>query len=186
MPCAQPQSDFPLQTACAPVTPRSSCLLAHVSLRLVYPPFDTTGGVGVQPAAESRHIQRHKHAHDVLGAHLTARALRPMSSRAFPCRPLAPPSPHTPPVSLHARTSPCSVCPPFKLAECVGVQPAAESRHVQRHRHERHVSGALRPCHAQRSGRHRSTPLSYPCPNLALPRMPSFRLGSRRRRSTSR
>ena len=119
---ARPAPSWATFTACRLCRRRSAapCTSWRASPRLVCPPFDTAGRVGVQPAAESRHIQRHRHALDVLGAHL-----------------------HTPPVSLHARTSPRSICPSFELAGLVGVQPAAESRHVQRHRHERHVFGAL-------------------------------------------
>ena len=40
------------------------------------------------------------------------------------------------------------LCFPFDSAERIGVQPAAEPRHLQRHRHGGHVSGALRPCPA--------------------------------------
>ena len=40
---------------------------------------------------------------------------------------------------LQARTSPCFVCPHFDSAGRARVQPAADSRHVQRHGHELHV-----------------------------------------------
>merc|ERR1712127_536330 len=43
-------------------------------------------------------------------------------------------------------TSPRRTCPSFRLlAGAVGVQPAAELRHLQRHIHERHVLRALLP-----------------------------------------
>ena len=48
------------------------------------------------------------------------------------------PLPHPSPHAAHF------VCPLFHSAGRVGVQPAADFRHVQRHKHERHVSGAFR------------------------------------------
>eukprot|EP00964_Phaeocystis_antarctica_P072166 scaffold44095_cov50-Phaeocystis_antarctica.AAC.2 len=50
------------------------------------------------------------------------------------------------PSSLPAHTSPRIVRPPFDSAGRVGVQPAAQLRHVRRHNHVRHVRGALRAC----------------------------------------
>eukprot|EP00964_Phaeocystis_antarctica_P060558 scaffold36116_cov58-Phaeocystis_antarctica.AAC.2 len=47
-----------------------------------------------------------------------------------------------------ARISPHFVCPPFDSAERVSVQPAAEFRHVERHKYGQDVSGALRACPA--------------------------------------
>jgi len=63
---------------------------------------------------------------------------------------LAPPPAHTlaPPSPRAADLA----CPPFGWAGGVCVQPAAELRHVQRHHHGGHVSGALGPCPAP-SGR---------------------------------
>ena len=87
------------------------------------------------------------------------------------------------------------VCPPLDSAVGDGVQPAAESRHVQRHEHGLHVLRALRagPCPPCTS---RAFPARYlGCFSHALPppgppyrplSMPPFGLGSRRRRSTSR
>ena len=52
---------------------------------------------------------------------------------------LAPPTtPPHPPACLPARR-PSSYASPFYLAVCARVQPAAELRHVQRHRHELHA-----------------------------------------------
>eukprot|EP00964_Phaeocystis_antarctica_P046538 scaffold26916_cov63-Phaeocystis_antarctica.AAC.1 len=47
--------------------------------------------------------------------------------------------------------SPPIVRPPFDLVGRVIVQPAAVLRHVQGHRHVRHVSGALRSCPGPRA-----------------------------------
>ena len=171
--------------------------------------------VGVQPAAELRHLQRHEHGLHVLGA-LRACPSPPALSRALPVhavcvavtqRPHAPraaplPASHArlstrqrasafnqalsfdrskvtdmqymfyvrsaralapslesgppracrlrrrrpTPCRLPARTSLRVACPPFDSAECGGVQPAAEPRHVQRHDHGLHVLRALRAC----------------------------------------
>ena len=93
-------------------SPTPSRLPAHTSPRIVCPPFDTAGRVGVQPAAESRHIQRHKHAHHVLGAHLLpARAL---SSRAFPLHTASTAAAPRPPPSPCPRLAPRFVCPPVE------------------------------------------------------------------------
>ena len=67
-PAPNPQSSPPLHTACPAVAfrlpPPSPHLAAHrmPSFRL------SAGRVGVQPAAELRHLQRHEHGPDVLGA----------------------------------------------------------------------------------------------------------------------
>ena len=98
----------------------------------------------------------------------SARALAPgLESGLPPCLPLVPPPPHRTPS-----------CPAFDSAERDDVQPAAELRHVQRHGHDRDVLRALRAC----PGR----PLPSAGPHFAPHRMPSFRLGSTRRCSTSR
>eukprot|EP00964_Phaeocystis_antarctica_P153110 scaffold121228_cov36-Phaeocystis_antarctica.AAC.1 len=100
--------------------------------------------VGVQSAAELRHLQRHKHAGHVLRALLPASpapnlqpsplphaACTAVAHRLLPPRPL-PLTPHR--------------MPSFRLStEYKGVQPAAELRHLQRHNHAIHVLGALLP-----------------------------------------
>ena len=48
--------------------PTPSRLPAHTSLRIVRLAFDSAARVGVQPAAELRHVQRHEHVPDVPGA----------------------------------------------------------------------------------------------------------------------
>ena len=109
------------------------------------PAFDSAESEVVQPASELRHVPRHEHGSHVQGA-LCPRALRPDSSRAFPCTLHARPPPHrSSSLCLPARTSPHIVC-----AGREGVQPASELRHVPRHRHDRDVQGALRPYPALR------------------------------------
>ena len=61
--------------------------------------------------------------------------------------PLAPTTPPHPPACLPA-CRPSSYAAALYSAERVRVQPAAELRHVQRHRHAEHVWGALRACPA--------------------------------------
>eukprot|EP00964_Phaeocystis_antarctica_P105729 scaffold70722_cov63-Phaeocystis_antarctica.AAC.1 len=82
-------------------------------------------------------------------------------------------------------------------AGCVGVQPAAELRHLQRHGHVVHVLRALLPVPCSQSAvepsparrLHRSRPpppaSRYPAP-LPTPYALRSTLGSTRRRSTSR
>ena len=60
------------------------------------------------------------------------------------CRSCAAAGPRLPAPGPHL--APHRTRPPFDPAGRVGVQPAAELRHVQRHGHERHVPGALRAC----------------------------------------
>ena len=85
---------------------------SHTSLRIIRPPFDSAVRVGVQPAAELRHVQRHGHELHVLRA-LSVCPRPPAFSRALsPFMPLAPPSPH----ARARRTSPRIVRPPFDSA----------------------------------------------------------------------
>jgi hypothetical protein len=78
----------------------------------------------------------------------SARALGPQAlSQAIPVHASCVPPPHHRPSRLPARTSPPRIaCPPFDSAVRVGLQQAAELRHLQRHRHERHVLRALCAC----------------------------------------
>ena len=78
---------------------------------------------------------------------------------APPCAPLPPPPPYTDPPP-GSRTSPCIVCPRFDSAGREGVQPAAELRHVQRHKHESHV---LRAYPGPQSAFRRSRPVHATC-----------------------
>eukprot|EP00964_Phaeocystis_antarctica_P112616 scaffold76745_cov60-Phaeocystis_antarctica.AAC.1 len=88
----------------------------------------SAGRVGVQPAAELRHLQRHEHGLHVRGALLPVPCPSLQSSPALHAactaiaRRLPPPGPHVAPHRM----------PSFRLsAGGVGVQPAAELRHLQ-------------------------------------------------------
>ena len=147
MPCP-PSLHSRALSLCMPLVrcrpPMSYRTRAHTSLRIVRPPFDSAGRGGVQPAAKLRHIQRHAHALDVPGA-LRASPGPQLSVGLFPFMLLAPrrrPTPLPPP----ARIWPCIVCPRFDSAASDSLQPAAEPRHVQGHRHALHVLGAHRTC----------------------------------------
>jgi len=74
-------------------------------------PFDSAGSVGLQPAAELGHLQRHDHVLHVLRAR-SARALGPQAlSRAFsPCMPLV--CRHHTPGPLASRLAPL---PPHRM-----------------------------------------------------------------------
>ena len=127
-------------TWAAALTP-SSLLALHVALSACLP-LDSAGHASVQPAAESQHVQCHKNAVHVLCA-----------LRACPC-PNAPvgSSLHitwaaTPtPSRLLALHVALMVCLPLDSAVGDGIQPAAESRHVQSHKNELRVLRALRSC----------------------------------------
>ena len=115
---------------------------ATTSPNLVCALFGSAGSVSVQPAAGSRHVQRHRHGLHVSGALRACHAPSPRLGLIL----------HTPSIAVAlppfrhlVRTSPGFVCPLFDTAGSVGVQPAAESRHVQSHKHGLHVSGALSP-----------------------------------------
>eukprot|EP00964_Phaeocystis_antarctica_P039602 scaffold22650_cov55-Phaeocystis_antarctica.AAC.3 len=95
------------------------------------------------------------------------------------------------PPRLPAHTSLRIARPPFHSAVRVGVQPAAELRHVQRHGHVLHVPGALRACpiappaftagtfrRACRSCAAAGPRPPAPGPYLAPHRTPCFLLGS--------
>ena len=59
---------------------------AHTSLRIVCPPFDWAGRVGVQPVAQLRHVQRHGHGLHVLRALRACPSPLSLHSRALiPC-----------------------------------------------------------------------------------------------------
>ena len=134
---------------------------------------------------------------DMLGMFHVPRALPPVCSRALPYTlrasrspaALPPPGPHLPPHRM----------PSFRLSAArVGVQPAAELRHLQRHQYGLHVLGALLPVPYPQSAQ--SSPVLHAaCTAVArrLSRLPTrmprttryallSTLGSARRRSTSR
>ena len=143
--------------------------------------------VGVQPAAELRHLQRHGY-----GLH-APRALLPVPCPHEPAVELSPARcvhrDHPPPSRLPTRIPrPAPGMRSFRLSAVrVGVQPAAELRHLQRHGHALHVLCALRACPAPDL---QSSPLLYaacaavanhlrpPDLHLALHRIPFFRLSA--------
>ena len=88
----------------------------------------------------------------------SARALPATSIVGTSCTLLAPPL--HPQVLLPTRTSPLFLCFPFDSAGRVGVQPAAEFQHVQRHHHVQDVSSAPRACPP--ASRHFPTPSCLP------------------------
>ena len=116
-PSPRPPVSWP---ACRPHGPPPPSCALHVA-RFPCPPLDSAGRVSVQPAADLRHLQRHRHAVHVSGA-LRACPLRPPASWPA-CRPL-----------IYAF--------PLDSAGSGCVQPAAELRHLQRPEHAVHVSGA--------------------------------------------
>ena len=103
------------------------------------------GRVGVEPAAELRHVQRPTHGLHVQGA-LRACPASSLHSWALPAHCLR--RGHPTPSSLPTPMLPLFLCTPLDSAGRVDVQPAAELRHLQRHNHDVHVSGALRACPA--------------------------------------
>ena len=113
------------------------------------PPFDSAVRGQVQPADQLRHAPRHGHAPHVQGALRAcpgSHSLELGPSRAYASlhqRRYTAPRPHTPPGPY---TSSRVACTPFDSAGGVGVQPSAQLRHVQGHKHEKHVRGALRAC----------------------------------------
>eukprot|EP00964_Phaeocystis_antarctica_P028545 scaffold16104_cov47-Phaeocystis_antarctica.AAC.4 len=131
---------YPRARPCTLRAPPGSHLAPH---RMPSVPLSAVR-VGVQPAAELRHLQRHIHVGHALRALLPVpscpeSADEPSSARCVHRRrppPFLPPGPNLAP----HRT------PPFRLSAVrVGVQPAAELRHLQCHEHELHVPRALLP-----------------------------------------
>eukprot|EP00964_Phaeocystis_antarctica_P091494 scaffold58689_cov63-Phaeocystis_antarctica.AAC.1 len=115
-----------LRAACTS-TPRPplSRLAVHSSPYFMCRPCDSAGRGGVQPAAEPRHVQRHRH-----GLHVSGREeVQPAAGLRHrgEVQPAAEPR-H---VQRHRHG--------LHVSGRGGVQPAAELRHVQRHNHERHV-----------------------------------------------
>ena len=105
------------------------------------------GRVGVQPAAELRHLQSHKHEQHVRGALLHVSypesADEPFPTRCFHYSPLSP-GPPSPASRPGARSLASHRVPSVRLSAArVGVQPAAELRHLQRHKYGLHAQGAL-------------------------------------------
>eukprot|EP00964_Phaeocystis_antarctica_P032959 scaffold18676_cov52-Phaeocystis_antarctica.AAC.2 len=196
-PCPAPnlQSSPPLRPACTAVARRLPPQGPHLAPHRVPSVRLSAGRVGVQPAAELRHLQRHEHAPDVLRALLLV-----------PC-PISAVEPPAPARCLYRRRPPPPVpsgsnivphrMPSFRLsAGRGGVQPAAELRHLQRHDHEPHVPGALLPVPCPQSAMepsparcvHRDRP--PPPASRSAPRPAPYALlstlGRPRRRSTGR
>ena len=115
------------------------------------PPLDLAARGCLQSATEPRHVQRHNHGTHVCGAYP-----RPVAPDGPSLHAASQPRPS--PSHIPARTSPRFVRPPCDSAERGCLQPAAEPRHVQRHKHARHVSGA------------------YPRPDLHSRALPCMRL----------
>ena len=86
-------------------------------------PFYSAARVRVQPAAEPRHVQRHRHGGDVSRALRACRALS-LQSRGLPARCLHH-RPPTPPSRLLARMSPLLLASPFFLGR---PRPRSTSR----------------------------------------------------------
>jgi len=206
-----------LHPAWAAAAPTPSRLPARLSPLFLCLPFRLAAvRVRVQPATELQHLQRHAH-----GLHVS-RALRacpcqpppqfwvlflhPALRRPLPaastlgssaCTLLAPPPPPRPPASMPA-CRPLFYAFPFDSAVLVGVQPAAELRHVQRHEHVPNVYRALRACPCQPAPQfwvlclHAAYAAAAPTPSRLHARLSPLvlcfpsRLGSPRRRSTSR
>ena len=115
------------------------------------------------------------------------------SSRALPCTLHARPPPHRPssPPPRPPTAAPHRMAPFCLAAGSEGIQPAAKLRHVQRHRNGRNAQGA--PPRLYPAPRFQSSLSSHAACADAAARRPSrivyrtpFRLGSARRRSTSR
>ena len=80
------------------------------------------------------------------------------------------------PVSHATPLTPYRMPSPFDSAASVSVQPAAVLRHVQGHRHVRHVSGALRSCpgpraHSRTLLLHAASAAAASCPLASLARI---------------
>eukprot|EP00964_Phaeocystis_antarctica_P073986 scaffold45446_cov56-Phaeocystis_antarctica.AAC.2 len=121
--CALPPSQAPVgPSPSAPLPPPLSTpsrLPTRTSTRPAYAPSLRLSAVGVcvQPAAELRHVQRHKHVGHVPRA-LAACTLLPPTLQPSPplCR-LCPPPLHAPPPTFRPRTSPGILRPPLDSAE---------------------------------------------------------------------
>ena len=134
-----------MHAACVlPPPHRPSRLPARTSPpRIACPPFDSAVHVGLQPAAELRHLQRHDHVLHVRGALRACPWPPSLESGLFRACPLCAAHTTGPPASRLAPLPPRIACPPFDSTARVGLQPAAELRHLQRHDHALHVQRAL-------------------------------------------
>ena len=95
--CAYPASSlrsWVLPARCSrPRRPTPSRLPASMALLILCFPFHSAGSDGIQPAAELRHVQRHKHAVHVPGALRACPALMQPPQLGPGCTLLAPPPP---------------------------------------------------------------------------------------------
>ena len=193
-PCAALSRALPVHADCGRRHPTPSRLPGRTCSRIACPPFHTAGSDGVQPAADLRHLQRHGHALHVQRALLPVTFSNLQSSLTL----------------LHAAcaafvrrlpgrsTSPRSAFPPFDSRQYASAfnQPLTfDTSSVTDMRDMFRVRSPPWPA----PNLHSSPPLNAACPvvarrppasragpQLAPHRMPSFRLGSARRRSTSR
>eukprot|EP00964_Phaeocystis_antarctica_P144880 scaffold110757_cov63-Phaeocystis_antarctica.AAC.3 len=56
---------LPVHATCVAATQRPQASRAGTSSRTAFPPFDSAASVGVQPAAQLRHVQGHEHVRHV-------------------------------------------------------------------------------------------------------------------------
>ena len=100
------QSGLPCTLLRLPL-PRPPVFWASMSPSQHASPFDSAVGDGVQPAAESQHVQSHKNELRVFGA-LRACPCHPCTSQAFPARYLG--------CRTHALPSPGPLCRPHSAS----------------------------------------------------------------------
>eukprot|EP00964_Phaeocystis_antarctica_P164088 scaffold141506_cov51-Phaeocystis_antarctica.AAC.2 len=189
-PCPAPslQSSPPLHTACPAVARRLPPPSPHVVPHRM-PSFRVSAvRVGVQPAAELGHLQRHDHVPDVRGALLPVPC--PQSAVA-PCPLHATRAPRSSTACrLPTRTSPRTACPPFDPRQYVTAlnQPLSfDTSSVTNMGYMFRVRSS--PCPAPNlqssPALHAACPavacrLPPPGPHLAPYRMPSVRLSAGR------
>ena len=158
-------------------------------------PLDSAGHDGVQPAAESRHVQRHIHGEHVLGA-APRMPLRSTHQSGLPCTLLGLLLPR--PLVSWPSISP-SWCAPLwtrQLATAFNQHLSFDTSKVTAMSYMFRVRStrALTPTALSRSlppfcclrCRHPKRPHASRAAPLPASHMPAFRLGSPRRRSTSR
>eukprot|EP00964_Phaeocystis_antarctica_P102341 scaffold67699_cov63-Phaeocystis_antarctica.AAC.1 len=193
-PCAPPHALPPICsralpcTLLAPPSPAASRLPARTSSRTACPPFDPRQGASAfnQPlsfdtsSVTTMYAMFHVRSFPCPAPNLQSSPPLHAACTAV-ARRLPPPGPHVVPHRM----------PSFRLSAVrVGVQPAAELRHLQRHNHARHVLRALLPVHCpeyavEPSPSRWTAVCAGPHPHPA-PHTPLSSLGRTRWRSTSR